>query len=143
MSKYKEIYSYAYQYRGNNEDVLCLKIIYNIISYPEFIFILFDFHYSELNKFKDKIFKLIEGNLILNINAEYKLSGIIEALGYNHYNTIEFNPIDITINSNFSVNNIYYHDGTLNNGKIISITEKMDLKSLGNPYIVIYKKFNS
>ena len=85
----------------------------------------------------------MEKNLILNINAEYKLSGIIEALGYNHYNTIEFNPIDITINSNFSVNNIYYHDGTLNNGKIISITEKMDLKSLGFPYIVIYKKLNS
>ena len=28
------------------EDVLCLKIKYNIISYPLFIFLLFDFQYT-------------------------------------------------------------------------------------------------
>ena len=47
LEKYKEIYSCAFECRKNlpkNEDVLCLKIKYNIISYPETIFLLFDFH---------------------------------------------------------------------------------------------------
>ena len=122
---------YACECRKNSEDVFCLKIKYNIISYPEFIFILFDFQYSELNKFNDQNFKLIEEKLVLNINTEYKLSGIIAAPSYNHYNTIVFNPIGITINSNFWANNNYYHDGTLNNGNNMSITEEMDWKSLG------------
>ena len=41
LEKDKEIYSYAYERRTNlpkNEDVLCLKNKYNIISYPEIIF---------------------------------------------------------------------------------------------------------
>ena len=122
---------YACECRKNSEDVFCLKIKYNIISYPEFIFILFDFQYSELNKFKDQNFKLIEEKLVLNINTEYKLSGIIATPSFNHYNTIVFNPIGITINSNFWANNNYYHDGTLNNGNNMSITEEMDWKSLG------------
>ena len=46
LSKYKENYSYACDCRKNlpkSKDVLCLKIKYNIISYPLFIFLLFDF----------------------------------------------------------------------------------------------------
>ena len=66
---------------------------------------------------------MLEDQLILNINVEYKLSGIIVTPLYNHYNTIIFNPIGLTINSHFSPNNIYYHDGMLNGGKIMPITE--------------------
>ena len=80
LEKYKEIYSYACECRKNlpkNEDVLCLKIKYNIISYPEIIFLLFDFPYSELNKHKNKIYDLIEDKIVFTINTEYKLSGII------------------------------------------------------------------
>ena len=40
LSKYKEIYSYACECRKNSEDVLCLKIKYNIISYPKLFFYL-------------------------------------------------------------------------------------------------------
>ena len=37
FDKFKEIYSYACQRRKKvKEDVLCLKIAYNIESYPEF-----------------------------------------------------------------------------------------------------------
>ena len=58
LNKYKEIYSYACECRKNvakNEDVLCLKIKYHIISYPNFIFLIFDFQYSELKNNKAQI----------------------------------------------------------------------------------------
>ena len=52
LSKYKEIYSYACECRKDKkEDVLCLKIKYNILNFPKFLFILFDFQYSELSKY--------------------------------------------------------------------------------------------
>ena len=142
LTKYKEIYSYACECRKNNEDVLCQKIKYNILSYPNFIFLLFDFQFSDLYKFRDQIFKLIEEKLVLNSYIEYKLSGIIAAPSYNHYSTIIFNPMGSTINSHFTPNNIYYHDGMLNNGKIMPISEGLDWKTLGIPYIVLYKKLN-
>ena len=43
MSKYKEKLSYDCEWRkGKSEDLLCTKIKYNILSYPTFIFVLFD-----------------------------------------------------------------------------------------------------
>ena len=116
LSKYKEIYSYVYEYRKNlpkNEDVLCLKIKYNILKNQVFLFLLFDFQYSELERYKDKILKLVEDRIALNIKVEYKLIGIISSPSRNHYNTIIFNPIGSTINSYFTANNIYYHDSML------------------------------
>ena len=145
LDKYKEIYSYACECRKNlpkNEDVLCLKIKYNIISYPEFLFIIFDFQYSGLVDYKEKIFKLLDDIIVLNINIEYKLSGIIAVPSYNHYNTIIFNPSGVTINKEFTPDKIYYHDGMRNNGKIIQIDEKMNWKNVGIPYIVLYKKLD-
>ena len=74
LEKYKEIYSYACECRKNaKEDVLCLKIKYNIESYPEFLFILFDFKYSELVKNKEKIFKLLDNRIAFNLTTEFKL----------------------------------------------------------------------
>ena len=145
LNKYKEIYSYACECRKNvpkNEDVLCLKIKYNIISYPNFIFLIFDFQYTELNKNKAQIYKLIEDRLVLNLDAEYKLSGIISVPSFNHYNTIIFNPIGLSINTNFNPSKIYYHDGLDNNGKIAEIDENMNWKDIGIPYIVLYKKID-
>lgn len=141
LSKYKEIYTYDCECRkNNNEDVLCVKLKYNIVSYPIFIFILFDFQYSDLVKNKNNIFKLIGDNIILNIKAEYRIVGIICAPTINHFSTIIFNPIGSTINSNFGSNYIYYHDGTLNNGKINVLKESEDWRNIGIPYIVLYKK---
>ena len=75
LNKYKEIYSHTCERRKNlpkNEDVLYLKIKYNIVSYPNFKFFVFDFQYSELKSDKTQIFKLIEDRLVLNLDAEYK-----------------------------------------------------------------------
>ena len=146
LSKYKENYSYACECRKNlpkGEDVLCLKIKYSIISYPIFLFLLFDFHYYELLTFKEKIFNLIEDKLVLNLKEEYQLVGMIAAPGRNHYNTIIFNPTGHTINSNFTPNNIYFHDGMLNEGNIIALIEGENWKEKGIPYIVVYKKIDN
>ena len=119
LNKYKEIYSYDCECRkGSKEDVLCTKIKYNIESYLKILFILFDMNYEELNDNKNPILKLIEDTIILNFNVEYKLSGIIACPSFNHYNAIIFNPLGCNIDKAFSVNFIYYHDGTSNNGNI-------------------------
>ena len=140
LEKYKEIYSYTGECRKNaKEDVLCLKIKYNIKSYPDFLFILFDFQYTELVKHKENIFKLLDNEIAFNLTTEYKLVGIITAPKRNHYNTIIFNPVDV-INTNFSSNNIYYHDGMLNEGRILAIKIGEDWRNIGIPYIALYKK---
>ena len=49
LSKYKEIYSYASECRKNltkNEDILCLKIKYNILKYPVFYFYYLIFYFQ-------------------------------------------------------------------------------------------------
>ena len=144
LSKYKEIYSYACECRKNNkEDVLCVKIKYNIVSYPVFLFILFDFQYSELYKHKENIYKLVEDKITLNTRITYKLIALICAPSSNHYNTIIFNPIGLTINSHFTPNNIYYHDGLLNNGKIVALKNGEDWKKIGIPYIALYKQIEN
>ena len=65
---------------------------------------------------------------------------MIAAPGRNHYNTIIFNPTGHTINSNFTPNNIYFHDRMLNEGNIIALIEGENWKEKGIPYIVVYKK---
>ena len=142
LEKYKEIYSYACECRKNEkEDVLCLKIKYNIESYPEFLFILFDFQYSELVKNKENIYKLLDNTIAFNLKTEYKLVGIIAAPKNNHYNAIIFNPIGV-LNTNFTANNIYYHDGMINNGRISTLKMGEDWKKIGIPYIALYKKLS-
>ena len=141
LSKYKEIYSYAYECRKDKkEDVLCLKIKYNILNFPKFLFILFDFQYSELSKYKEKIYKLLEDKIILMLRSKYKLIGLINAPSINHYNTIIFTPIERSTNKYFTLNNIYYHDYMCNNGCIVALKKGEDWKNKGIPYIALYKK---
>ena len=90
-----------------SEDVLCVKIKYNLLNYPIFLFLLFDLQFTELETYKSQIYKLVEDKLVLNFKAEYKLVGIIAAPCINHYNTIIFNPIGRSINKYFTTNNIY------------------------------------
>ena len=123
-----------------SEDVLCLKIKYNIISYPIFIFFLFDFQYPELSSFKNNIYKLVEEKVVLNLKEEYKLLGLIAVPKRNHYNTIIFNPIGQNIINKFTQNKKYYYDGMKNGGKIVELNEGEDWKEIGISYMVQYKK---
>ena len=51
MSKYKEKLSCDRECRkGKSEDLLCTKIKNNILSYPTFIFVLFDMNYEEIEQ---------------------------------------------------------------------------------------------
>ena len=103
------------------------------------MFILFDVNYDDLYKNKNLILNLIEDTIILNFNAEYKLSGIIAWPSFNPYNAIIFNPLGCNIDKAFSANFIYYHDRTANNGNIMQLNNFEDWKDICIPYIVIYK----
>ena len=140
LKRYKELYTYDCECRKNTkEDVLCVKIKYNILSYPKILFVLFDMAFSDLMKYKDAIFKLVEEKIILNFNVEYKLAGIISCPYYNHYNSIIFNPIGANIDHNFTSNFIYYHDGTKNEGRITKLNTNEDWHNIGIPYILVYR----
>ena len=93
LLKYKENYIYECPFRKNaKEDLLCTKVKYNIEEYPKFMNILFDMSCSDLLKYKENIFKISEDKIILNLNIEYKLKGIIAVPSFNHYCCIIFNP---------------------------------------------------
>ena len=105
--------------------------------------ILFDMSYADLLKYKENIFKIAEDKIILNLNIEYKLKGIIAVPSFNHYSCIIFNPRGNYLKECFQSNLIYYHDGTLNKGKISHIKDGEDWRDLGIPYILIYQLLNN
>ena len=140
LERYKVINSYDCECTKNsNEDLLCNKIQYKIVKFPIFIFILFDFNCEDLKKSKTNILNLVEGTLVLNLNIEYNLEGIIASPYNNHFISIIFNPRGIVIDKKFNSNLVYYHDGAENNGNIVSLNNNFNWKSLGIPYILIYK----
>ena len=54
------------------------------------MFVLFDMQHEELDNYRVEIFNIIEDKIILNINDEYKLAGMIAAPKPNHFNSIIF-----------------------------------------------------
>ena len=90
--------------------------------------------FSDLIKYKEIIFKLVEEKIILNFNLEYKLISFISCPYYNHYNAIIFNPIGSNIDQHFTSNCIYYHDGTKNEGRITKLNANEDWYNIGIPY---------
>ena len=109
LLKYKEKYTYDCECRQDKkEDVLCTKVKYNIVEYPKFMFLLFDFQYNELNIYKNDIFNIIEEKIILNIKVEYNLVGIKAAPKANHFNCIIFNPIGKSFEPYFRVYVAYF-----------------------------------
>ena len=96
--------------------------------------------YEELTKWENHIYDLLEDNIILGLNIEYYLCGIIACPSNNHYNSIFVNPKGIIMDSFFLFNLIYYHDSILNDGRIVPINNKNDWKKIGIPYIAIYKR---
>ena len=143
LLKYKEKYTYDCECRRDKkEDVLCTKVKYNILDYPNYMFLLFDMQFHDLYNYSKEIFKIVEDDIVLNIKVEYKLVGIISAPKANHFNCIIFNPLGITIDPFFKSSKIYYHDGELNNGNVASLGQNDDWKKIGIPYIAIYKKLD-
>ena len=47
------------------------------------------------------------------------------------------------VDDSFKANNIYYHDGTANGGKIVPLNIDEDWKNLGIPYILVYELIKS
>ena len=143
LEKYKIKYTYYCQCKSaDNMDMLTTKIKYNIDNFSNFLFIIFDMEYIDLETEKNDIYKFVEDILILGYQIEYKLEGIISCPFFDHYNCIIFNPRGKTIDSNFNSNLNYYHDGLKNNGKITSLKDSKEWKLIGLPYILIYKKID-
>lgn len=141
VKNYKEIYSYDCECQNNRIGKLfCVKKKYNIVKYPDFLFLLFDLNYYSLIKNKEYIVPICESKILLNINIEYELKSVICYPFRNFFKVIIFNPAGSVIKSNFCMNKIYYHDGCLNNGKIVSLNSGDDWLSFGIPHILIYKK---
>ena len=104
LKKCKEKYTYDCECRKNSlEDLLCTKVKYNIESYPNYLIVLFDMSNSELENYKDNIFKLTGDKLILNFPKEYKLKSMISLPSSDHYICIIFNPIGRNINEYFII----------------------------------------
>ena len=93
------------------------------MKYSDKMFLLFDMQFDELHSNKDMIYKIVEDKIVLKLNYEYKLVGIIAAPKPNHFNAIIFNPLGNTIDTHFKRNLIYYHDGLINEGLIIPLKE--------------------
>ena len=141
LEKYKIKYTYYCQCKSaDNMDMLTTKIKYNIDNFSNFLFIIFDMEYIDLETEKNDIYKLVEDKLIFGYQIEYKLEWIISCPFLDHYNCIIFNPRGKTIDSNFNSNLNYYHDGLKNNGKITLLKDSKEWKLIGLPYILIYKK---
>ena len=68
------------------------RILYQIISYPKFLFILFDLRsYLQLKEKNNLIKKLYIENLRLTEKDRYDLKGCITCPSYNHF-TLFINP---------------------------------------------------
>ena len=71
------------------------RIIYEIISYPKFLFILFDMRsYEQLKRKKELMKNLFIENLRFTEKDLYKLKGCITCPSYNHF-TLFINKLDI------------------------------------------------
>ena len=142
LEEYKEKFTYDCPCRKNeNEDLLCNRVKYTIENYPNFLNILFDMSFRELEQYKQNIFQMTEEYIVLNINKKYKLRGIISVPYINHYICIIFNPRGILVNQYFKSNLIYYHDGNENGGELREIRSNEDWKKLGIPYILVYELY--
>ena len=127
---------------GNNFPTA--RITYQIISYPNFLFILFDMRsYQHLKQKRDLIKKLIIEDLKLTENDQYKLKGCITCPWYNHF-TMFINKLTIKdINNELELNKNYYYDDNEFNGNFQRCNNS-DIYQILNfdifPYLLIYEK---
>ena len=76
------------------------RITYQIVNYPQFLFVLFDMRsYHGLKQKKELIKKMFTEDLKLTEKDYYKLKGCVTCPGYNHFN-IFINKLIIKNESN-------------------------------------------
>jgi len=100
--------------------------------------------YDNLIKYRTQIKDFIKNEFVFN-NITYKLYGIIFMKEYNHY-TAYCNDC-LTDDLNLVINESYYYDDLIDNGKIELITnlgfkQKLETIIKYNPFIIIYIKKN-
>ena len=126
--------------KKKEDNLLSTIVQYQIDTFPDILFILFDLSYDKLSLYKESIFKIVKDEIILTYNINYKLKGVINIPFNGHFSCVIFNPCGSNIKDVFQPNQIYKHDGMLNLGKVVEMKESEDWKDLGIIYIAIYKK---
>ena len=102
------------------DNFLTNKTKYNIISYPNFLFIFFDLEYKKLLINKDKIIMLSEKNFVLGYDISYTLVSLVVIPFDGHFACVILN--------------------LKSNGNIIEFDDSEELFKFGIPHILIYKK---
>ena len=99
LEKCKKSESTFCQCKAIHDDTLTIIVQYKIESFPEFLFILFDLTFEDLDRNKNDIFKLLQNEIMLNYNASYIIKDVINIPIKNHYASVIFNPSCININN--------------------------------------------
>ena len=140
VDKYKEILNSECICKNNKDNLLTTKTKYNIISFPNYLFIFFDIEFNTLINIKNEIVKICVNELILGFDITYKLVGVIETPTCDHFICVIINPEGKFINKRFKCYLNYLHDNLKEKGKIIEISNNEDIYKFGYPHILIYKK---
>ena len=120
------------------------RITYQIITYPKFLFILFDLRsYEQLKKNKNLLQKFFLEKLNLTEKDFYNLKGCVTCPSYNHF-TLFINNLDISFDFEELENkkNYYYYDTEFNGN--FQLCHTSDLYEIFTydilPYLLVYEK---
>ena len=121
----------------------CFKSSFEIISYPKYIFFLFDMevsdnsliNYENLKQNQNKILSLLRYQFNFD-NKRYRLLGIINMPQFNHYNSC---IINCNYNNNYvQINKNFYCDCKVNNSEIYSENfEQNNIKNYLKKYFIV------
>ena len=140
INKYSEKYNYECICKTMKDNFLTTRTKYNIISYPNFLFIFFDLEYKKLLINKDKIKMLSEKNFVLGYDISYTLVSLVVIPFDGHFACVILKPYGKFIKNKFKSYKNYLHDNLKSNGNIIEFDDSEDLFKFGIPHILIYKK---
>ena len=134
INKYKENYNYECVCETMKDNFLTTKTIYNIISYPNFLFIFFDLEYKKLLINKDKIIMMSEKNFVLGYDISYTLISLVVIPFDGHFSCVILKPYGKYIKNKFKSCKNYLHDNLKSNGNIIEFDDSEDLFKFGIPH---------
>ena len=151
------ILSYSLIYDGLTNCEICklgenttsCRIYYNIINYPKYLFILFDFSsYTQILKNEIYIKNLLVPNIEFKNTIKYRLKGCITAPYANHFTFIIYNLDTNNIPNNLIRHHNYYYDDNDYNNRFLEFDNLENLYKFIKsgykiiPYLAVFEKFN-
>ena len=151
------IFSYSLIYDGLTNCEICnlgentpsCRIYYNIINYPKYLFILFDFSsYTQILKNEIYIKNLLVPNIEFKNTIKYRLKRYITAPYANHFTFIIYNLDTNNIPNNLIRHHNYYYDDNDYNNRFLEFDKLENLYKFIKsgykiiPYLAVFEKFN-